>query len=199
MANLTSDAAPSRAVCEETEQVADAAGGSSFREEALAKDSYAAILQSRGCTSQPAECGVQTSPANHEIHCEQRQKQSCLKTPGGRAKAEGFIVHNTSDSSTMDAMAPDAESVQSGTSGTGTNTDSSTATGTVLQGRIESAQGNALSAIAHADEGRQLPRKGSCIVDRGLNTVDIKSSKQTGDILPALDLSKQAISLSVGA
>ena len=81
---------------------------------------------------------------------------------------------------------PDAQRVQSGTPGRGTTLgSSSTATDTVLQQKTGSVQSNALPATTKAGKGSQLPRKGSCIVDWGLNTVDTMSSKQTGDMLLA--------------
>lgn len=199
MAKATSDAAPARAVCKETEQVADAAGGSSIQDEAKDPDA-AASVQTHGCTSQPAECGVQTIPTNDEPPCEQKQEHASQTTYGDRANAEGVAVHSTSNSSNMDALVPDAHSVQSGTSGTATKLDSSsTATGTVMQERIGSVHGKALPASTDAGTGRQLPRKGSCIVDRGLNTVEITSSRQTGDMLLALILKTQVSCLWVGA
>lgn len=197
MAKPTSDAAPARAVCKETEQVADAAGGSPFQEGAKDPDATASV-QRHG--SQPAECGVQQSPANEEVPHEQKQEQSSQTTWDGGAKAEGVVVHSTSDSSNMDALVPDAQSVQSETSSTATDVDSiSTATGALLQERTGSVHGKALPASMDAGKDRRLPRKGSCIVDRGLNTVEIKSSRQTGDILPALSPNKQVSRVWVGA
>ena len=194
-AKSTSDAVPAKAVCKETEKVADAANGSSFQEEAKDPDA-AASVQRHGCTSQPAERGVQQSPANDEVPCEQKQGQSSQTTCGGRANAEGVIVHSTSDSSNM-ARCPkgSVRDLQHGH-----KLDSSTtATGTVLQERMGSVHGNAAPASTDAGKGSQLPQKSNCTVDRGLNTVDIKSSKQTGDMLPALRLNKQASSLWMGA
>ena len=179
-AKPTSDGA--LAFCKEAKQTPDAVNSSSFQE-TKGSDAAAASVQTE-LTSKSTDCGAQAS--NNEVPIEKNQEQSSQRTRVDRAIAEGGVACSKSDTSKTDVLVPDSQTVKAGSSGTGTNSDrgasgSSIATGTVLQEKLGSTQGNAVLAISDAGNGRNLPRKGSCTDDGGLATVELKSARQRGD------------------
>ena len=160
-------------------------GGSSSQETEGPEVAAASVTEE--LTSSSTDCGVQGSATMDALPRDKNQQQSSQKTWGDRASAEGSVTFSKSDSIEKDVLVPDGQSVKAGSSGTCTNTDtegefgSSIATGTVQQKDLGGVQGSAVLSISNTGKGKKLPEKGSCVENRGLAKVDLKSARQQGD------------------